>query len=693
MMPVEVPVDYDTNAAGLEKQLTSDVTKAGDKAGRSGGGALSKGFLKATAGIGAAIGVKELFGDFISEARESQKVGALTANVIKTTGGAANVTAKQVGDLSTAISNKVGIDDEAIQSGANLLLTFKQVRNEVGKGNDIFDRATKAAVDLSASGFGDLNGASKQLGKALNDPIKGITALARSGVTFTDSQKEQIKSLVESGHLLEAQKIILREVESQVKGSAEAQATAGEKAEVAFKNLEEQIGTALLPTIDKLANFVSTKAVPAISEFVTQFEDGTGTAGDIRDALEGVYSVGVNVVKFLDDLPGPVKKFAIEGAIAYGVLNKLSGGFVSLGGGAIPTFVRGMANAETRLATTATAANALGGALRTAAGAGGAVLLADGIQKTNSQAGLLETTMGGLLSGGSLGAFGGPVGAGIGAGIGAIAGATTYLWQETGKANKEAEISIGTWKDYQSTLDETTGAQTKLTKAMTYQRLESSGLLTTTEALGLSDRTATQAILGNEAARKKLSDALIREQKYHTNGVSEKAIQALYDESGALYAATEAQLKQNVATAQGKKQVDAAREALERFHKTNGVGTISLRGYNDTSLKLQKLQRQLYDLFHTKPQSGNGGSNGLSDLFPDLSGGAQGSSGRIVAPTVTSSGSGVVQRASAPAASYAQSVTNNFYGPTTARAKNTETDWALRFGTRSIAYSGGVPVG
>ena len=31
------------------------------------------------------------------------------------------------------------------------------------------------------------------LGKALNDPVKGITALGRAGVTFTDEQKKQIK--------------------------------------------------------------------------------------------------------------------------------------------------------------------------------------------------------------------------------------------------------------------------------------------------------------------------------------------------------------------------------------------------------------------------------------------------------------------------------------------------------------------
>lgn len=200
--------------------------------------------------LAAAAGAVNVLQDAVGEARESQKVGAVTEQIIKSTGSAANVTADEVGNLATAISNKSGVDDEAIQSGANLLLTFKNVANQAGDGANVFDRATQAAADLSAAGFGSMDGAARQLGKALNDPVAGISALARSGVTFTDQQKEQIATLVESGNVLDAQKIILAEVESQVGGAAEASATAGEKMSVAFGNFKETLGTALLPAID-----------------------------------------------------------------------------------------------------------------------------------------------------------------------------------------------------------------------------------------------------------------------------------------------------------------------------------------------------------------------------------------------------------------------------------------------------------
>src|SRR5574337_47121 len=245
---------FDILARDRASREFAKVGDAADRAGKKGGGFGDA--MKKAAGVAAAafaiLGAIDFFKDSIAEARESQKVGALTAQVIKSTGGVAKISAEQVGDLATAISNKTGMDDEAIQSGANLLLTFKNVRNEVGKGANIFDRATQAAADLSAAGFGDMATTSKQLGKALNDPVKGITALSRSGVTFTEQQREQIKTLVASGKTLEAQKIILGEVESQVGGAAEASATAGEKFATTFGNFKEAIGTALLPLLDQV---------------------------------------------------------------------------------------------------------------------------------------------------------------------------------------------------------------------------------------------------------------------------------------------------------------------------------------------------------------------------------------------------------------------------------------------------------
>ena len=172
-----------------------------------------------TAGIAGLVMAAKLGAE---EFAESQKVMAQTNAVLKSTGGAANVTAKEVSSLAEALMNKSGVDDEAIASGENLLLTFTNIRNEAGKGNDIFNQATGVMLDMSVALGQDMKTSAIQVGKALNNPIKGMSALQRVGVSFTDGQKKTITRLQESGNIMGAQKIILGELRKEFGGSAEA---------------------------------------------------------------------------------------------------------------------------------------------------------------------------------------------------------------------------------------------------------------------------------------------------------------------------------------------------------------------------------------------------------------------------------------------------------------------------------------
>ena len=332
---VQLVPSLDGAGAAIDKSLGPVSKRSGAKAGKTMGSGMAASVgssLKSLAGpIAALFAVQKLAqfaGDSLGEARESQKVSAVTEQIIKATGGAAKVTASAVGDLAASISNKTGIDDEAIQSGSNLLLTFKNVRNEIGKGSNIFDRATAAAVDLSKAGFGSVEGASKSLGKALNDPVKGIAALGRAGVTFTDGQKAQIKALVASGDTLKAQKIILKEVESQVGGVAAASATMDEKARVASDNLKESFGTVLLPAVDAVQRAFVEKIAPAIAGFVEGFKSGEGAGGTFRDVLVKVGSVLAATAGFIGankDVLIPLVGALVSGAAAIKVVSIVTG--------------------------------------------------------------------------------------------------------------------------------------------------------------------------------------------------------------------------------------------------------------------------------------------------------------------------------------------------------------------------------
>jgi hypothetical protein len=270
----------------------------------------------AVAGVMGGIAAISVFKGFISEAEEAKKVSASTAQGIKTIGAGSWTSVKAIEALAKSTSKKIGVDDELIQTSANLLLTFKNIKNAAGANNDIFNRSVVAAQDLAAKGFGSAESAAKMLGKALNDPVKGMTALGRAGVQFSDKQKEVIKKLVESGDILGAQKIIMKEVEDQVGGTAAATVTGTEKMKVAWANFQEWVGKKLLPVIEKIETAIVDKVIPAMQTFVTFLGDtalpAVVTFGKTLvdkfvpvDAIKGAFD---KVTDFIGDLLPNVKK-------------------------------------------------------------------------------------------------------------------------------------------------------------------------------------------------------------------------------------------------------------------------------------------------------------------------------------------------------------------------------------------------
>lgn len=251
---------------------SKDAQKAfGDLEGKSSGvvgkikGTLGSIPVPVAAAVGAGVAiVGDALKDAYQAAVESQKISRETERVVQTTGAAAWTSAGQIGDYATKLSGLTGIDDEVIQSAENVMLTFTNVQDQVGDGNDVFSQATGLALDMSKALGTDVQSATVKLGKALQDPEKGMTALTRSGVSFTQQQKDQVKAMVKSGDLLGAQKLILGEVGKEFGGAAEASATPMEKLAVTVGNLQEQVGAYLIPVVDTLATWLGENLPPII---------------------------------------------------------------------------------------------------------------------------------------------------------------------------------------------------------------------------------------------------------------------------------------------------------------------------------------------------------------------------------------------------------------------------------------------
>jgi hypothetical protein len=192
---------------------------------------------------------------------------------LKSTGATVGYTSKQLQQMASNLQAKTLFGDEEILKDATAqLLTFTNIAGTN------FERTQAVALDLATRLDGDLKGASIQLGKALNDPIANLSALSRSGIQFSQDQKEVIKSLTESGRLAEAQTIILDELEKQYGGSAEAAAKAGtgglKQLANSFGDLQEEFGAIIMeflpPVIDGLKNMLANfqNLTPEVKRFM-----------------------------------------------------------------------------------------------------------------------------------------------------------------------------------------------------------------------------------------------------------------------------------------------------------------------------------------------------------------------------------------------------------------------------------------
>jgi phage-related protein len=285
---------------GRDRSASKTIAGVGDAAQNMGktlgvvAGAIAAGF--------AAMKIGEWAKESIDALAEWEKINAQTNAVVASTGGAANVTAAHVHDLAQAIEATTATQAESIQEGANLLLTFKNIRNEAGEGNDIFDQSTKALVDMARAMGTDAPASAIQLGKALNDPIAGIAALSRVGIQFTDDQKNLIKTLVESGDTLGAQKIILAELNAQFGGSGAAYADtyAGKifLLQDAWGDLGETLFSAIFPALKAFAD-VATQALTQVADsptfqrivdwFVKIGEQATAVLSGLPDFVSGLW--------------------------------------------------------------------------------------------------------------------------------------------------------------------------------------------------------------------------------------------------------------------------------------------------------------------------------------------------------------------------------------------------------------------
>jgi hypothetical protein len=261
------------------KKFQDGLTEAGKRA-RGFGAVVGSAMNMAMGALGMLAGALVFFlPNFIKMGEEARKSELRLSNIAKQMnlfGDSTEAVTGRISKYAEELSFATGVDDEMIRSAQAVMLTFKNLAKSADEVGGPFDRATQASLDLAAAGFGGVEENAVRLGKALQDPIKGITALTRVGVTLTDEQKANIEALMAQNDLLGAQSIILEAIETQVGGTAEATASATDKMGAKFESIAEGLSMALLPAVDTIATEMldwlnSIEGQKAIDELTAQF--------------------------------------------------------------------------------------------------------------------------------------------------------------------------------------------------------------------------------------------------------------------------------------------------------------------------------------------------------------------------------------------------------------------------------------
>ena len=226
--------------------------------------------------------------------------------LLKATGGAAKVTGEDIEAMAVAIGRGTLASVQGARDAAGVLLTFKSIAGET------FTRTLALTQDLAAVGFGSMKTAALQLGKALEEPEIGLSALRRVGVSFNEQQKEQIKVMSLTGRQAEAQELILKALEEQVGGAGKGAAgglsgafdTLGENIVLFFE--KSKVGKAIVTGLTKALTLLAeqiAKFVPDVEKLpddIGQLNNRFKESGKTIEFLTGKYSVLLDEIEELE---------------------------------------------------------------------------------------------------------------------------------------------------------------------------------------------------------------------------------------------------------------------------------------------------------------------------------------------------------------------------------------------------------
>lgn len=200
-------------AARTSEKKGREIAAAQRKAAKQAEEAWSKvGEVVGTVFAGITVGA--VFQKFIGETRQAEQEQAQLAAVVKSTGEAAGFSVAKLNDMAEAMAKASTFGAGDINQAQARLLSYTGVVGEQ------FPKAMQAAIDMATRMGMAVPQAAEAVGKALDSPKDGLSALSKQGFRFTEDQKALVEELQATGRTAEAQGIILAALESSYGGAA-----------------------------------------------------------------------------------------------------------------------------------------------------------------------------------------------------------------------------------------------------------------------------------------------------------------------------------------------------------------------------------------------------------------------------------------------------------------------------------------
>ena len=235
------------------KQAQKDIAKLGKDFDK-----FAKKSALAFAAAGAAVGAfaVKVGTDAVRAAMEDQKSQALLASTLRNTVGATDAVIASTEDYITLLQKEVSVADDELRPA---LATLARATGDVASAQSLLG----TALNISAGTGKDLQTVSLALSKAVNGNLGALTRLGIPLDANTIKSKDFNKALgVLNDTFKDQANVRAKTLEGRLQGL-----------NIAYGEILETLGYALLPVIERFADVVATKVLPQLEAWITANKD------------------------------------------------------------------------------------------------------------------------------------------------------------------------------------------------------------------------------------------------------------------------------------------------------------------------------------------------------------------------------------------------------------------------------------